>query len=474
MVLGASRCAICAGDQLGHRGVGWGFTPPYPLDWPAGSGNPDFQLPRSGNLGTMFTVDDFSKDDWDGLEDVELPVSKVFADSEELLMSRITFRYRRDLRPRLTCFSRDSKFVSEVFDKEFKLDDKLLPGEFLCHKQVYRSEGDVALELGPKHEPFSYGDPNPISHARCIVVNGPNTFFNGRPLYWETDTAQFQYEMFGAVRDCFKHPEDYFGASIPSGILTMTPRESSMIAGRELWRVFFNASRVLSYAAGTGVGVGHVEAMNGENVQFRLLGFSRFDWFSKIENWHDMETVKDFHGMAAAFSRFLEHEPINMPLTYSLEFYRASNASRPSSLELSLISSYSALEILVHHVLREQAKWSNDLLKRGRFPDKARAATAFIGLGADPLEHASHLKPKLKSFNDMDGFSALAEARNSIVHSEKSFRLEGIDLEEIWRMSQWLVEIFVFHLIGYSGLMSDRRRMTGWRGEGVRRVPLGS
>jgi hypothetical protein len=236
-------------------------------------------------------------------------------------------------------------------------------------------------------------------------------------------------------------------------------------------RELTNASRLLNFTAGSGVSIGHIEALQDRHVQYWLYGFQRLDNARRHQNWHDLETVKDFSDLGRGFSSFLENEPSDKPLTYALDFYRASNSTRSSSAEIAFIASYSALEILVHHVLREQAKWSKDLLTRSKFADKARAGAAFIRLSSDPFEHAERLKKKPRNTNE-DAFTALSEARNSIVHAEKTFRLTGLELLEMWQLSQWLVEVFIFHLVGYKGLMADRRRITGWRGEGIGRVPI--
>ncbi|MBN9886922.1 hypothetical protein [Salipiger abyssi] len=417
------------------------------------------------------SVEDFAEKSLSDLDGAEISVGKVITHSGEYSARKSIFRYRRDFKPRITCVLPSVSFFQDGYNGSVKLADSLLPGNFICLRRAFGENG-CEVEFSPKLEPFIFGEQKEVSGAKCVIVNGPNAFFQGRPLYWETESAAFKYEMFEGAREYLEHPENSMESAKATGILFIELKGEALLGEVELWKMVYNASRILTFSMGIGVAAGHVEAMRHGVVQFHLLGFSRFDRFPRQSNWYDIEVLKDFSEFASAFCAYLENEPVNAPLTLALDFYRASNSSRVSSLELALIASYSALEVLIHHVLREDADWSSDLLARGKFSDKSRAASAFIGLSADPLEHAKHLGNKVKSLNSLDAFSTLSEARNSIVHAEKKFKLGGVELVELWQMSQWLVEIFIFYLIGYKGLMADRRRMSGWRGEGTREVPL--
>jgi len=75
-------------------------------------------------------------------------------------------------------------------------------------------------------------------------------------------------------------------------------------------------------------------------------------------------------------------------------------------------------------------------------------------------------------FRGLDGFELLSKFRNRIVHSEKNFNVSGIELMEVWQISQWLCELLIFHIIGYQGKMYDRRRYSGFKGPAVS-IPLG-
>ncbi|MBS0123225.1 hypothetical protein [Thetidibacter halocola] len=421
----------------------------------------------------MLTVDDFAIPEVRKAK-INLPNWEIRRGQHTLTPASMSFRYHDDFSPRLHCEFSDFHALdifNDVFDGAIKFSTNELTEEFLCFKARLSLGSNGQAEFGPMREPFLYGEVSSYSQARCVVVNGPNTFFEKPGLSWESSAGRFVYKAFDQARDYFENKKAYAYDRIPTGVLSLTPVTEGE-DDKALWKHFHRAAKVLSFTTGGGVAVGHVEATNGDDVAFRMLGFSRCDGFFQPNNWFDLEVVNGFSSFAGAFHRYLEDEPSTRPLTYSLDFYRASNAARSTSLELAIVASYSSLEILVHFILREKAGWSKDLLNKNAFSDKLRAAAAFIHLAVDPLEHASNTQAKLKSFSDKDGYAALAECRNSIVHSDKSFRLTGIELEETWRMSQWLVEIFSFFVVGYRGLMADRRRMSGWRGEGTGLVPL--
>ncbi|WP_296639019.1 hypothetical protein [Roseinatronobacter sp.] len=361
----------------------------------------------------------------------------------------------------------------EDFDNAISFGSSFLEGKFLCLSQTYSSDDRTILKFGPTSEPLLFGRPCQVKEACAVILNGPLVFFNQRGLEWEANGVNYKYQPFSSAQSLIKDKESISGKVIPTGLLTARFEEKYAVDYSSAWKEIWRASKVLTFASGNGVGVGHVECRGDETEPFWLLGFSKFDRFPRPSNWFDIEMESEFSSFAKAYQEFLNSEPSNLPLTYASDFYRASNSSRDSSLSLALISSYSALEILVHHILREHAGWSKDLLERGKFSDRARACAAFIRLEVDPLEHASSLKKLSRTRNNIDGFDILSEARNSIIHAEKkNFLTDSLQLVELWVMGQWLVEVFTFFLIGYRGKMADRRKLTGWRGEGNRDVPI--
>lgn len=139
---------------------------------------------------------------------------------------------------------------------------------------------------------------------------------------------------------------------------------------------------------------------------------------------------------------------------------------------MAIVASHAALETIVPYILETRASWTNELLGgRNSFNSKFRAAAAFIGLIGDPLAHAPKIMQRAKSFSNADAFEMSSIFRNRIVHQGREFSYDGLELIEIWEFQQWMVEIFIFYLLGHRGTMNDRRRYTGWRGPGVE-IPL--
>lgn len=86
-------------------------------------------------------------------------------------------------------------------------------------------------------------------------------------------------------------------------------------------------------------------------------------------------------------------------------------------------------------------------------------------IAVDPMEHAASLKKILKSHGNLDGFSALVQARNSIVHSEKIFKLSGVALAELWQMVTMACRSFYLLLDWLQGRMADLMEVSGLGGE---------
>ena len=420
----------------------------------------------------MYSIEEFRDSHGEGLHETELPLDPIQGSFNGLELSRATFRYRRDWSSRIVLQARHSKELLAVGDDLVTLSDVFPNQQFLKLSTTVRDGGDASITLGPKFEPFLFGEPGLAAHAQCIVINGPTSHFEKQPLSWEAEGLVFVYSPFPGMCKRLSEKEDMLGRSVATGSMSVSSKEHRSLSETEIWKVFYRASKVLTFASGCAVGVGHIAVVRDDGQKFWLMGFSRRDPIQFVTNWYGIEMVKGFSRFASAYHSYLKDEPSTLPLLSSSDFYRASNAIRGSSLEISLISSYSALEILTHHILRDDACWTKDLLARAKFEDKLRSAAAFVGLNVDPLEHAELLKDFLKSHNKIDGYAALSEARNSIVHSEKSFRIDGLKMVHLWEISQWLVEVFTFYPIGYKGLMADRRRLTGWRGEGTRNVPI--
>ena len=215
-----------------------------------------------------------------------------------------------------------------------------------------------------------------------------------------------------------------------------------------------------------------VGTIKDDEISFSYIGFTKNDLFSISDGWCGIEIIPFLPEIYEQYRRAITDEHDRFAIHHAIEYYRASNVARDSSLEMALVASHAALETLVPHVLSIQGGWSDALIKNTRrFHDKLRAAANFIRLDSDLLEHSPEVRKRAKKEGNMDAFELLSKFRNRIVHADKNFNVTGQELMEIWQFSQWLCEIIIFYLMNYRGKMYDRRRYTGFRGP-AKCVPL--
>ena len=89
----------------------------------------------------------------------------------------------------------------------------------------------------------------------------------------------------------------------------------------------------------------------------------------------------------------------------------------------------------------------------------------FHGVKRRSIRHLNRLQDRSKSYNGESAFDLIARFRNGLVHSNDSFKYDGMELLEAFQLVMWLVELHLQSLIGYRGLINDRRKLTGWVGE---------
>ena len=223
----------------------------------------------------------------------------------------------------------------------------------------------------------------------------------------------------------------------------------------------------LNFAKGGFCGLGNVFAYDkGDEISFRLLGFFRNDPGERETNWFDIEVQADLPEVFLLFSTAYSDQLTRLALDQTINFYRASNVSRRSSVELAMIASHSALEAIVNFVLTHRAGWSKSMMNNRTiaFSDRNRAAARHLGLHAELLKESPKLREFAASNNDIDAFEIISRFRNKLVHQDTKSSATGVQLHEAWLISQWLVEVFVFGVIGYSGKIIDRRVYSGFRG----------
>ena len=222
----------------------------------------------------------------------------------------------------------------------------------------------------------------------------------------------------------------------------------------------------LTFVKGTHCGLGNMKAydVNG-GTAFELHGFTRNDAAKSYTNWFDIEVLSELPGIFLLFSKAMEDQRKAQAIKQTLDFYRASNASREASTEVSIIAAHTGLEALVNYILTAEAGWSEKLVENRSiaFPDKLRASAAFFGLSGAEFEQLPELKPLAKN-RSFDAFELVSFFRNRVVHQDQKFTPSGIQLHEAWLLEQWVLEVLILAVIGYRGKIIDRRAYKGWRG----------
>ncbi|WP_206539718.1 hypothetical protein [Leisingera sp. ANG-S5] len=223
----------------------------------------------------------------------------------------------------------------------------------------------------------------------------------------------------------------------------------------------------LTFAKGCHCGLGNLFAYaENDSIAFRSLGFSRNDQGKRETNWFDIEIQKDLPEIFSQFSLASAEEKTNKALHQTINFYRASNVSRTTSIEMSIIAAHSALEAIVNFILTYRAGWSKAMMNNRTiaFSDKNRAAAQHFGIDSDLLSRSPELAKFSKNNSDIDVFEIISRFRNKLVHQDTRNSPTGLQLHETWLIAQWMVEVFIFGVIGYRGTIIDRRIYNGWRG----------
>lgn len=224
----------------------------------------------------------------------------------------------------------------------------------------------------------------------------------------------------------------------------------------------------MTFVKGAYCGVGHGVGTNTQGkICVEVLGFTRHDTTRPQRNWFDHSIQGQLPKIFSKFSFALENRIRRQAIRQAVGFYRASNEARDVSVELAIISSHTALEATVYYILEHMAGWSKKLSddRRIAFSDKLRAAVAYLRIDAEIDTYSPSITKLISSTQNVnDAFEALCYVRNKLVHQDQNYAPEGVQLHETWLVLQWLVEVLIFGICGYSGDLVDRRAYTGWVG----------
>ena len=359
---------------------------------------------------------------------------------------------------------------SQIFASSALLSEKV---EMLGLGTEVSGEDLFSLKMIPTKSPFMLKLNDNARKVYAHLINGPD-LHPGKNVsiytYKEFEISVRTLETTRKLRKNIKvHKYDY----VTSHELTLKSLNKEVISAE---KALFELSRFrnfLTFVRGGYCGLGHIQGISDDESQsYNYLGFNKSDRFKMEIGWFNIGITRYLPDLYTLYRKAVEDNENTYVILRSIEFYRASNTISESTKEVALVSSYAALETLVPHVLSTKAGWSKDLINsKSKFVDQLRAASAFLGLSADLFEHSPELRKKLLGMNNLDEFDLLGVFRNRIVHQGRVFKYSGIELHEIWCFAQWLVEIFIFAMIGYRKEMNDRRKYKGWSGGSVN-VPI--
>lgn len=342
---------------------------------------------------------------------------------------------------------------------------------------IQRSFGDdvmVRYSMMPQSTPCPVFDTSvPPVKLVISVVNGPPLFFQPSELVFRHGDFRISLIEYEHVKENREKCRDLGGQTALTGEISISKPEGETACGAEFEAIARCFLMFLNFVRGANVAIGNTVGFDREGrICFANLGFSKSDPIEVPDNWCSIGVTRELPEIYEKFQVSAASERDGEVLRNCISFYRASNAIRATSFEMAIVASHAALETIVPHILSTRAGWSEELLAgRSSFHSKLRACAGFVGLSRDPLEHAPKLAVKSASLNNADGYELSSLYRNRIVHQGKSFTYTGHELLEIWELQQWLVEVFIFFLIDYRGIMNDRRRYSGWRGPEVP-IPL--
>ena len=214
----------------------------------------------------------------------------------------------------------------------------------------------------------------------------------------------------------------------------------------------------LTFVKGTNCGLGHLIANDAsDSVVLKSPGFTPTDPKNMAAHWFDNRIRDCLPDIFLLFLKACKDEKTNKALRQAIVFYRASNASLPVSLDVAIIAANSALEAIVNHILTHLAKWSNSKIEDTSFAKRSQDATEFFGMEVGSLSQSLELLGYPSESDHNKVFTIISKMRNKLVHQDIKFVCSGKQLIQAWQVTQWLVEVLIFGVIGYRGHMIDRR-----------------
>ena len=230
----------------------------------------------------------------------------------------------------------------------------------------------------------------------------------------------------------------------------------------------------LSFAAGRWVGIVLVQAVNvaGEPVWSRW-GTGRMSAAPSQSSWYDPGHPDWIQPLCDGLLQAKSNEETWEPIRTALYWYVRSN-TRGAGIDSSLILSQCALELLSWYVIvkRTAALSEQGYSQLGSASEKLRLTLTLLGI---PWQIPAGLKKVGALRKDWrDVAEAVVQARNYLVHptqsrSGKRRTPQNYPWYELWIAGQWLLELVILRLLGYTGNYRNRTRLTDF--DPIERVP---
>lgn len=340
--------------------------------------------------------------------------------------------------------------------------------ELLCISTQSNDKSMLERRYVPSRQPIIVGGSVVVNKVDGIVFNGPDQYFKSSDIFLETDKFTVELKFLDQGYECYKQKRKRRDDTIPTSSIKLRCAEGEYLSARDATRIFASISVFLTLLKGSNVGIGHlIGSVSGGCDEFAAIGVNRFDPFADTSGWYCRSALSDVSELFKEFWAARNDQVLWSVLRRAIEFYRASNVIRNSSVEMAVVTSHAAAEVLSHFVLERLGGWSGDLLsERIPFHSKLRASSARIGLDDDILEKSNELRVRSRDFNGADGFELISIFRNRMVHPAKSIDYTGLEAHDVWQVLQWLNELHILFLLNYRGKMTDRRIRCGFAGEG--------
>lgn len=331
--------------------------------------------------------------------------------------------------------------------------------------------GEVELVLFPKTSPAIIFSKCGAVEYRFAVINGPKSHFAGNHFdlsYGEFLITYSEFDEIRAKRPAFAKS----GVILHTGFLSIKHISGEVLSFEDAFSAATLVQRFFVFLCGDQPGIGHAVGLGpkSEVVAFGC-GFNRFDRLPGEGNWYGISQARSVPAIFELFSAAFA-DGRRDTLFRTLEFYRASTVTRPISLEMAIVASSAALEVIVPYILEKYGKFDGNLLgERVPFHSKLRASFGVMRVEGDVFGGAKLLEGKRKSLSGVDAFEMSTKFRNRIVHQGKKFAVTGLELYEMWNLQMWMIEVMILFLVGYHGTMHDRRPTNTWVG-GSDKVPF--